>query len=266
MRPTNPILWLVIGAFACLASACVTPTGTKLDVVTLFGAEASQWPDASEARFEAGRQILSSGEGDAEAGLDLVTAAAADGHTEAFGLLLALHSRTSRDWFRAGEVELPLAEAVLFQAQAIEAWPKELDRPVVRDDRLLLIDETRASRGDGYAKTRLATRYETGRGVPQDPTRAFKLWLEAAKGKPTPRSCVYQAPVGDGLGTTHCFDDGLPVPALAPAMLEVCRAYATGRGVTQSRDRAEAWCARATKASPELGEAAAEILQGGSAP
>jgi len=163
--------------------------------------------------------------------------------------------RAAAEAVAGGPVSQSLLMLMIDHAAFIKKWPTSSFAVAISNEQLLSIDEALSARNDKYAKMRLANRYADGNGVEQDRVKAFELRMSAAKFTPPPRNCVYQAPVAGGSGSTYCYDAGEARPGLPRAMLEVCRAYATGDGVAKDVGKAREWCERAAKASDARKEA-----------
>lgn len=144
---------------------------------------------------------------------------------------------------------------------AFKFHEESLIRPAgsIRESDLVSIDKSRAKNGNKYAQARLGNRYAEGLGVERDTKTAFDWHLKAAKKSPAARNCVYQAPVGSGTGSTYCYDAGSATEGIPQAQLAVCKAYAYGRGVSQSKSRAQQWCRKAAENSA-LSQEATQIL------
>ena len=159
-----------------------------------------------------------------------------------------------------GPVQISVLDKMHAAHLEMTTWPTENTSITIDDADLLKADQTRAKLGDKFAQARLGNRYAIGRGVETDLSKAFRQRLKAAKTSPAPQTCIYQAPVGDGAGSTYCYRSGEPTPGVPQAILEVCRSYANGIGVQANPRRAKIWCKRAARTF-RYNDQAREILE-----
>lgn len=79
-----------------------------------------------------------------------------------------------------GPISLAALLAMVSQADFIEAWPAENQKPRISNDALLSIDKARAKAEDKYAQLRLGLRYAEGRGVEKNEQTAFDFFMTSA--------------------------------------------------------------------------------------